>query len=99
MVNDKADDSDDNHDRHLLPLALVDDDKTKGKSRDEYDLMGKRHFPLAGDRGGGILIQSSVESGADCNTKSEEERVNHGIDHAYGASNNVARLKLKRAAD
>ena len=62
VIDHVADEGENDHHWHLLPLALVDDDKAEGERRDEYEGIPHRlHRIAASHRRCGIFVDPSVK--------------------------------------
>ena len=99
MVDNVPGKGDDEHYRHLLVPALVDDDETERERGHEDKFVPDRHGCPASGFVGRILIDGTENRGADRDTKAQKQRVYHGIYHTDGTSDDVPRLKLKRATE
>ena len=69
VVDDVADEADEEHDGDLFPFALIDDDQAKGEwgDKDEGEPLGGASFTR--DSGSGVGINATVEGGSDCNAE------------------------------
>ena len=97
MVDDVSGKGDDEHYRHLLVPALVDNDETECEGGHEDEFEPYWHGGPASGLVGRILIDGTENRGADRDAKAEKQRVYYSVDHAHGTSDYVPRLKLKRA--
>lgn len=98
VVDDVTKEGDYDHDGHILPLALVDDNQAESEGRYEHEGVPGRHSAFACDVGGGMPINASVEWSADGDAVAKEKGVNNGIDHPNRARDDVTGLKLEWAA-
>ena len=95
VIDDEADERDDEHDGCLFPFSLVDDDEAEGERRDEEEGVGGGEGVAADDFGGCLVVKAAVDGGADCDAEAEEEGVDDRVDHAYGAGDDVAGLEFE----
>lgn len=61
MIDNIADKGNAEHDWHLFPFTLVDDDETKGERRHKDEFEPKGHFGVAGGFTDGVFIDAAVE--------------------------------------
>jgi len=99
VVDDIADEGDEQHDGHLLDFALVDDNEAEGEGRDEDDAEPVRHAGRAGGSGDGVRVDGAVDGGPDCDAEAQEEGVDDCIDHPDGAGDDAPGLELEGAAE
>ena len=99
VTNKVARTRDDKHDGHLTPFGLIDNHKTKGEDGNEEEKPIRREGVGALGGGRGPVVDDTVQSRADGETKPNEEGVDDGIDQADRAGDDGARLKLERATE
>ncbi len=99
VVDDVADEADDDHHRHLLPFALVDDDQAQRKGRDENEGEPGWRFCSARHFGDSVRIDTAVKGRPDGDAETEEKGINDCVDHADGARDDIFGLEFQRAAE